>query len=132
MGKLVQLLSHPTELKAVVQLKVFKESTHPHDLSEAPQSLKRCYELLDLTSRSFAAVIKELHPELRDSTMIFYLVLRALDTVEDDMTIDPHEKVPLLREFHEKLNTKDWTFTGSGPDEKDRAVLVEFDVILTE
>lgn len=132
MGKLLQLLAHPTELKAVVQLKVFKESAFPHDLSEAPKSLVRCYELLDHTSRSFAAVIKELHPELRNSTMIFYLVLRALDTVEDDMTIDPLVKVPLLRSFHEKLNTKDWTFTGSGPNEKDRAVLVEFDTILTE
>lgn len=132
MGKLLQLLAHPSELRAVVQLMVFKESTHPHDLSEAPQTLVRCYELLDLTSRSFAAVIKELHPELRDSIMIFYLVLRALDTVEDDMTIDPKIKVPLLRSFHEKLNTKDWNFTGSGPDEKDRAVLVEFDTILAE
>lgn len=132
MGKLVQLLSHPTELKAVVQLKLFRESTHPHDLSEASRTLKRSYELLDATSRSFAAVIKELHPELRDSIMVFYLVLRALDTVEDDMTIDPLIKVPLLRTFHEKLNTKDYTFTGSGPDEKDRAVLVEFDAILTE
>ena len=64
----------------------------------------RCYELLNLTSRSFAAVIEELHPELR--VMIFYLVLRALDTIEDDMTIKSSIKIPLLREFDTKLNTK--------------------------
>lgn len=33
---------------------------------------------------------------------MFYLVLRALDTVEDDMSLDPALKVPLLRCFHEK------------------------------
>lgn len=64
--------------------------------------------------------------------MIFYLVLRALDTVEDDMTIDPKVKIPLLRTFDEKLNSTTWTFTGSGPDEKDRLVLIEFDKILVE
>lgn len=131
MGKLLQLLSHPTELKAVVQLLFFRESIHPLDLSHS-DSLRRCYELLALTSRSFVSVIKELHPELRDAVAIFYLALRALDTVEDDMSISPAIKVPLLRSFHEKLNTKDWTFDGNAPTEKDRAVLVEFDVILTE
>ena len=90
----------------------------------------RCYELLNLTSRSFAAVIEELHPELRDAVMIFYLVLRALDTIEDDMTIKSSIKIPLLREFDTKLNTKNWTFDGNGPNEKDRTVLVEFDKIL--
>ena len=34
---------------------------------------------------------------------VFYLVLRALDTVEDDMAIPVEEKLPILREFHEKI-----------------------------
>ena len=34
---------------------------------------------------------------------VFYLVLRALDTVEDDMAIPVEEKVPILRAFHEKI-----------------------------
>lgn len=63
---------------------------------------------------------------------IFYLVLRALDTVEDDMSIDNALKLPTLRTFHEKLETLDWTFTDNAPTEKDRCVLVEFDVILRE
>lgn len=132
MGKLLQLLAHPTELRAAVQYFCFKKSLYPFDLSKSPESLKKCYEYLNITSRSFASVIKELHPELRDATMIFYLVLRALDTVEDDMTIDPKVKIPLLREFHEKLNLKNWTFDGNSPAEKDRIVLTEFDNILTE
>lgn len=132
MGKLLQLLAHPTELRAAIQFFGFKKSLYPFDLSKSPESLRKCYEYLNITSRSFASVIKELHPELRDAVMIFYLVLRALDTVEDDMTIDPKIKVPLLRGFHEKLNSKDWTFDGNSPTEKDRIVLVEFNNVLTE
>jgi farnesyl-diphosphate farnesyltransferase len=63
---------------------------------------------------------------------LFYLVLRALDTVEDDMSVPNSVKLPLLRAFHEKLYEPGWTFTGSGPQEKDRAVLIEFDVIQKE
>lgn len=130
MGKVGQLLAHPTELVAVVQLLWFRLPMHPQNLKDSAPTLQRSYELLNLTSRSFAAVIRELHPELRDAVMVFYLVLRALDTVEDDMTIDAKVKVPLLRLFDSKLDTKDWTFHEL--KEKDRAVLEEFDVILAE
>ncbi|KAG7663132.1 ERG9 [[Candida] subhashii] len=130
MGKLLQFLLHPNELKAAIQLMKFRQPLHPRNPSQESETLQRCYILLNKTSRSFAAVIEELHPELRDAIMIFYLVLRALDTIEDDMTIDPETKVPLLRSFDKKLNTKDWTFDGNGPNEKDRIVLVEFDKIL--
>lgn len=132
MGKIIQLLSHPSELMAAVQFLAFRKSMFPFDISNSPETLKKCYDYLELTSRSFAAVIKELHPELRDAVMVFYLVLRALDTVEDDMSIDPKIKVSVLRNFHEKLNTTDWTFDGCAPTEKDRVVLVEFNNILAE
>ncbi|CDK28655.1 unnamed protein product [Kuraishia capsulata CBS 1993] len=128
MGKVTQLLSHPSELVAAVQLKPLFQ----RDEASETANEKRCYELLKLTSRSFVAVILELNPELRQVITVFYLVLRALDTVEDDMTLSPEVKIPLLREFDSKLNTKDWTFTGSGPNEKDREVLVDFDEILTQ
>ena len=60
---------------------------------------------------------------------IFYLVLRALDTVEDDMTIAVAKKVPMLKAFHMYLLDPDWRFMGS--KEKDRAVLEEFPVVRT-
>jgi farnesyl-diphosphate farnesyltransferase len=37
-------------------------------------------------------VIKELHPELLVPVTLFYLELRGLDTIEDDMTISLEEK----------------------------------------
>ena len=53
--------------------------------------------------RSFAIVIQQLPIELRDPVCIFYLVLRALDTVEDDMAIPAPDKLPTLISFHEKI-----------------------------
>ncbi|EDO17776.1 hypothetical protein Kpol_541p19 [Vanderwaltozyma polyspora DSM 70294] len=134
MGSLTQLLQHPLELKSALVLKYYREPLFPGEESKIANSkdLKRCYELLKLTSRSFAAVIQELNPELRDAIMIFYLVLRALDTIEDDMTINPSVKVKLLNEFDEKLDLDDWSFDGNGPNEKDRDVLVDFPYILRE
>jgi farnesyl-diphosphate farnesyltransferase len=63
---------------------------------------------------------------------MFYLVLRGLDTVEDDMSILDDVKQPLLRSFHEKIVTPGWTFDGCGPGEKDRQLLVEYDVVVEE
>lgn len=60
----------------------------------------------------------------RPAICIFYLVLRALDTVEDDMTIPYSRKIPLLKQFYKHLYEPEWRFTQS--KEKDKAVLEEF------
>jgi farnesyl-diphosphate farnesyltransferase len=105
---------------------------HERDESKESASLKRCFELLDLTSRSFSAVIKELHPELLVPVAVFYLALRGLDTVEDDMTLPMEVKEPILRNFQDVLDQDGWTFKDSGPNEKDRQLLVEFNVVVEE
>ncbi|KAI8848271.1 isoprenoid synthase domain-containing protein [Chytridium lagenaria] len=91
-----------------------------------------CYYFLNKTSRSFARVIQELDPELRHPVCIFYLVLRGLDTVEDDMTLDLPRKLEVLRSFDKIIYTKGWTFNENGPNEKDRILLVDFDVVIEE
>lgn len=63
---------------------------------------------------------------------LFYLVLRGLDTIEDDMTIALDEKDPLLRNFHNILEEDGWTYEGNHVKEKDRDLLVEFHVVITE
>jgi farnesyl-diphosphate farnesyltransferase len=68
--------------------------------------------------------------DLRPAICIFYLVLRALDTVEDDMTIPRGEKEGMLRKFHSYLYNPDWRYMDS--NEKDKAVLEEFPVISGE
>ncbi|ODV58586.1 bifunctional farnesyl-diphosphate farnesyltransferase/squalene synthase [Ascoidea rubescens DSM 1968] len=129
MGKLGEILAHPCELISMIHLKAFRKNV-PIDLSKESKETKLCYDLLKKTSRSFALVVIELHPELRDAVMLFYLILRALDTVEDDMTIEPKIKIPLLKSFSEKLELTDWTFDGNSIKEKDRIVLINFDSIL--
>lgn len=48
------------------------------------------------------------------------------------MTLPASKKIPLLLDFHKKLSTPGWNFTESGPNEKDRRLLVEFDKVITE
>ncbi|KAI4375683.1 hypothetical protein MLD38_013524 [Melastoma candidum] len=69
------------------------------------------YSMLHKVSRSFALVIQQLGPDLRDAICIFYLVLRALDTVEDDTSIATDVKVPILKAFHQHIYDKDWHFS---------------------
>lgn len=63
---------------------------------------------------------------------MFYLVLRGLDTIEDDTSISLNTKEPLLRDFHNFLDQDGWTFTGNRPEEKDRELLVQFHNVITE
>jgi len=100
-----------------------------------------CEKSLVAVSRSFAAVIRQLSPTLRLPVAIFYLVLRALDTVEDEMDMtrfEPHStegqsgdetKLALLLSFHEKLGTENWTLRGVG-EADERSLLEEFDKVL--
>jgi len=48
------------------------------------------------------------------------------------MTIPDHIKQPVLRSFHKHTVTPGWKFDGCGPNEKDRQLLVEFEVVVEE
>jgi farnesyl-diphosphate farnesyltransferase len=130
--ELVYYLFHPQELRAIIQWKVWHNPVHERDESKESETLKRCFSFLDMTSRSFSAVIKELHPELLVPVCLFYLVLRGLDTIEDDMTLPIEKKEPILRNFQDILDKDGWTFNENGKDEKDRQLLVEFNVVIEE
>ncbi|KAG8815290.1 bifunctional farnesyl-diphosphate farnesyltransferase/squalene synthase [Serendipita sp. 401] len=142
MGKLQQLqllFTHPTEFVALAQYWLYHEPkrdiTSPQEFKTSGydrETMKRCWFFLEKTSRSFAAVIKELDGDLARVICLFYLVLRGLDTIEDDMTLSDEIKQPILRTFHQKLSLEGWTFDGCGPYEKDRQLLVEFDNVITE
>lgn len=101
-------------------------------MGEEPETQRICFEFLDKTSRSFSAVIQELHPELLVPICVFYLTLRGLDTVEDDTSIALETKEPLLRGFKDVLDKDGWSFDGNRPEEKDRELLVQFHNVITE
>ncbi|PRW60803.1 Squalene synthase isoform A [Chlorella sorokiniana] len=112
MGKLGELLSHPDELVPMVSMAL--AARRAKQLPKQP-GLAFCYDMLNRVSRSFAVVIQQLPDGLRDAVCVFYLVLRALDTVEDDMSLDAEVKIPLLRCFHEKCYDRSWKMScGSG------------------
>ncbi|KAF8550731.1 farnesyl-diphosphate farnesyltransferase [Imleria badia] len=133
------LLTHPNEFRILLQFYLFHtpkrditaQQEHPTSGWDR-ESMRRCWEFLNLTSRSFAAVIKELDGDLARTICMYYLVLRGLDTIEDDMTIPDEIKQPLLRSFHEKTITPGWNFTESGPKEKDRQLLAEYATVVAE
>ncbi|KAF2102375.1 farnesyl-diphosphate farnesyl transferas-like protein [Rhizodiscina lignyota] len=123
---------HPSELRSIIQWTVWHMPVHERDPTKESKELQRCFYFLDKTSRSFSAVIKELNPELLVPVCLFYLVLRGLDTIEDDMTIPLDSKCPELRAFHERLYQDGWTYDGNHAKEKDRDLLLEFSVVVTE
>ena len=131
-SELLYLAVHPQQLRSIIQWTVWHEPVHTREPEKESPELRKCFEYLKLTSRSFAAVIQELNPDMLVPIALFYLVLRGLDTIEDDMTIDIKTKEPLLRKFNEKMKIEGWTFTENGPNEKDRDLLVHFDVVITE
>ncbi|KAI8638358.1 farnesyl-diphosphate farnesyltransferase [Parasitella parasitica] len=128
-------ITKPSELSALFKYKFAPKSASAQRLQQTlatDASKKRCYDFLNMTSRSFAAVIQELDEQLRDAVCLFYLILRGLDTIEDDMTLDLDRKVGLLKSFDQIIYKKGWTFNENGPNEKDRALLVHFDVVIDE
>ena len=65
------LLTHPLEFRTLLQFWMYHEQKRDiKALKEHPtsgwdrQSMRRCWEFLDMTSRSFSAVIKELDGDL--------------------------------------------------------------------
>lgn len=130
--KILEALYYPTEAFAAVQLKMDtkvraprKESLEQLGVDQELSDIDFCYEVLQKVSRSFVVVIQQLPPCLRDPVCIFYLVLRGLDSVEDDMDYDVTKKVALLRTFHEKLRDPTWAIEGVG-DSPDYRTLLKF------
>ncbi|KAK7416353.1 bifunctional farnesyl-diphosphate farnesyltransferase/squalene synthase [Neonectria punicea] len=121
---------HPNQLRSIIQWKVWHDPVHTRDTKNESPELQECFRFLNLTSRSFSAVIQELNHELLVPIALFYLVLRGLDTIEDDMTIPIEKKVPLLRNFHITMQQDGWQFHES--QEKDRELLEKFDVVVSE
>ena len=86
-------------------------------------------DILVKTGRSFVLVIQELGDELRDAVCIFYLVLRGLDTVEDDRNFPVEPRVALLRDFHRKLEQPGWNFDKAGETANEKELMLNFDKV---
>ncbi|CAI8616891.1 unnamed protein product [Vicia faba] len=114
MGILGVILKNPDDLYPLLKLKIAARNAEKKIPLEPHWGF--CYSVLNKVSRSFGLVIQQLRPELRDAVCIFYLVLRALDTVEDDTSVETDVKVPILIAFHRHIYDLDWNF-GCGTEE---------------
>ncbi|KAK1643306.1 hypothetical protein QYE76_061111 [Lolium multiflorum] len=102
-------LSRPEEVVALVKLRVAAGQIKRQIPPEEHWAF--CYDMLQKVSRSFALVIQQLGPELRNAVCIFYLVLRALDTVEDDTSVANDVKLPILVDFYQHIYNPGWHFS---------------------
>lgn len=117
-------LSHVSEMFAALQ--VLYGNPLDNKLVLSDENVRFCDDILVKVSRSFAAVIKQLPAGLCVDIMVFYLVLRALDTIEDDMeAFKGHNdvKIEKLNNFYKLLGDEKWHLEGVG--EADEARLLE-------
>jgi farnesyl-diphosphate farnesyltransferase len=111
------------EVFSAVWFKYF--ATMPNKIDKnADEDTVFCDLFLGKVSRSFAAVIRQLPKGLCREILVFYLVLRALDTIEDDMeAFKGREKVKIqhLENFYRvALVEEGWNLQGVGEgDEKE-------------
>ncbi|KAA3482312.1 squalene synthase-like [Gossypium australe] len=108
MGSLGALVKHPDDFYPLLKLKMASRHAERQIPSEPHWAF--CFSMLHKVSRSFALVIQQLDTELKNAVCIFYLVLRALDTVEDDTSVATDIKVPILKEFYRHIYDRDWHF----------------------
>ncbi|ELW61808.1 Squalene synthase [Tupaia chinensis] len=97
--ELVRCLGHPEEFYNLFRFRIGGKwkVIAKKDQDSLSSSLETCYQYLNQASRSFTAVVQTIGTEIRHAVCIFYLVLRALDTLEDDMTI--MEKGPAITQL---------------------------------
>lgn len=133
-GDLLRSAGHPSEIAAMLRLKFGPQRLVRKDYGGEP--LERlaerlgdddfCTAALNRVSRSFAAVINSLEPSLVTPVAIFYLVLRGLDSVEDDMDFPLEKRIPLLKTFYKHLEDPDWSIEGVGDAHDYRVLLANF------
>lgn len=128
---------HPGELTYLFQMKQKFKHFRPSGerltvMSTMLSDEEFCFEALKKVSRSFSVVIQQLPEELRNPVCLFYLILRGLDTVEDDMQLDHQVKVNLLNSFATRMNAEAFTLENVGDTQDYRDLMFHFDKVLRE
>ena len=123
----------PDEMAALLKLKFGGKNINSHYKKsniKKDYNLAYCYDTLDKVSRSFAAVIRQLPEEISDVVCLFYLILRGLDSVEDDMDLSYEDKILLLREFYTKNFERGWKLENVGDKAEYRELLTNYDKVI--
>ena len=103
-----EIRKNKTNFKEYISLIKYFIKRRKNNLICENNDVKYCNYILSKVSRSFSTVIKELPKKLSLSVCIFYLVLRALDTIEDDMNLEKFKFENLKdNECYNPLQNKD-------------------------
>lgn len=132
--ELIYSAPHALELTAIFKIALDKNAPKPSsesiaDLANRLSDRDFSYEVLTKVSRSFAVVIQQLPQELRDPVCIFYLTLRALDSIEDDMDLDENKKNFLLRNFHTQCGDGNIIYPNIGDTQDYRMLMQHYDKV---
>ncbi|KAK2662990.1 hypothetical protein Ddye_001564 [Dipteronia dyeriana] len=114
MVSLGEIMNHPDNLYFLLKLKMAVTSAEKQMRIDQEPHWEFCYTMLHKSLRSnviFDLILPPTHTHLRNAVCVYYLVLRALDTVEDDTSISTDVKVPMLIAFHSHLYDRDWHFS---------------------
>ncbi|OWM80308.1 squalene synthase 1-like [Punica granatum] len=127
-GGLWETLMHPDEIYLLIKLGLricTSENRTP------PESqLAFCYKVIPKITLAYRLVpsLEQVDPKMVNAVAIFYFVLRALDTVEDDMSLSSEVKKQILENFHNHLYDHDWHFS-CGSSKYHRALMDQFHLI---
>jgi hypothetical protein len=98
---IILLFTHPNEFRSLLQFYIHHEQKRDiTSMKEYPtsgwdrESMRRCWHFLDLTSRSFAAVIKELEGDLARTVSTLYSGHPQLGCHSDPIT-EPNNTAPV-------------------------------------
>lgn len=136
-ARLLYYSSHPQEVSYLLKMKKeFSQYKPTHErltsISDKTSDHEFCYEALKKVSRSFAVVIQQLPKEMQDPVCLFYLILRGLDTVEDDMQIDQKKKEEMLVSFAKKINDEPFNYSDVGDTVDYKDLMYHFDKVCRE
>ena len=124
-NSMIDQIFRVNEVFSALQMKFGNVLKSQIDISN--ENVAFCDDMLGKVSRSFAAVIRQLPTNLTLDILVFYLALRALDTIEDDMVSFKGEervKIDHLNNFYRTgLVDMDWRLYGVG--EGDELILLE-------
>jgi farnesyl-diphosphate farnesyltransferase len=123
-----KVIEKTAELMAMLQVSMGYCSVNVYEknldtLASELSDTEFCYAALDKVSRSFAVVIRQLPDELRMPVCLFYLSLRGLDTIEDDMQLPLDRKLELLKNFYLECGNEHLSLQHIGDTEDYRHLL---------
>jgi farnesyl-diphosphate farnesyltransferase len=128
---------NPLELSFLLQMKKQFKEFRPSDnslevIGQRTSDTEFCSEALKKVSRSFSVVIHQLPKEIQAPVGLFYLILRGLDTVEDDMSIEQSVKTDLLNDFASRMNREAFTLSNIGDTQDYKDLMANFDKVIRE